>query len=542
MSNINQNPQNIKSASKNADNCLADNIKFAQQIVIKLNSQSSYPILGVSDHHQKVGKGVVFCAIPGAHFDPRTKISEAIAAGVSAVIYDNSDGFSFDGKHLIPVLAIDKLREVQGFIAHEIYGGVSNKGKIFAVTGTNGKTSITWAMSEILGRLGEKAGVIGTLGYGRVDNLKLTGNTTPSAIFFQQCLYELINKQNCKWVCAEITSIALEQWRTQGTKYFSQSFTNLSRDHLDYHLDMANYFCCKQKLFLDYPAEYAIINLSDDYGQQLWNMRGKFLAKNKVGLVWDDINQKRLINVKNNDEKVIFVSGESAEHFVLHGLQAGKQFTQEFSTPWLGKHNLENLSICAININLAGFSWQQIADAMYDLPMPAGRLQKVEIKNNILKSALPAVYIDYAHTPDGLQKVLQAMQDKRKNGKLWCVFGCGGNRDRGKRPVMGDVAIKLADNVIVTSDNPRNEEPMAIIKDIYPQIINSPKISVIVETDRAMAIAKAIENAKGGDTILIAGKGHEETQEIKDVKYPFSDYEVAQQYLQLCSDKLNSKV
>jgi len=521
---------------KDAREKFANSQAIAKDIVNKIQAKTRKPIVGISDHHQHIKKNTIFCAVPGENFDPRTKIDFAISKNVIAVIYESKDNFKLPlTKQKVVILPITNLDYLQGFIAHDIYSYPSTKTKILGVTGTNGKTSIIWAISSILEQLGVKSGIIGTLGYGTPNNLLKTLNTTPSAIPFNQYLNQLVNKR-AKLIAVEVTSIALEQNRVQGCNFFGQTFTNLSHDHLDYHKNLANYFRSKQKLFLEYPSEFVLINLGDRYGQKLWQKRKKILTKKCWALAPINCNLNKAkqflskLELKQNTLPIFLVNGKNAEHFVLSILHNQKVISQEFNTNWLGMHNLENLALALINLYLSGFSLKEIAKAIQKIPMPNGRLQKVAVNKN---QNHPEIYIDYAHTPDALENALKTLKTKRKDkSKLWCVFGCGGNRDLGKRIEMGKIAKKYSDIVVVTSDNPRFEEPSSILNDIYPNLnLNRRNSKIKFIVDRAHAIEFALNNANTQDLILIAGKGHEEYQDIMGKKIPFSDYQYVCQLL-----------
>ncbi|BCB25475.1 UDP-N-acetylmuramoyl-L-alanyl-D-glutamate--2,6-diaminopimelate ligase [Sulfurimicrobium lacus] len=459
-----------------------------------------------------IHSGDAFAAYPGDEADGRRFIVQAIAAGASCILWER-DGFEWDAAWNIPNLGIAGLRKEIGAIASEVNGEPSRRLWMIGVTGTNGKTSCSHWLATCLADLGRKTALVGTLGNGFPGALSPTANTTPDAVTVHSVLKEY-EAQGATAVAMEVSSHGLDQGRVNGVHFDVALLTNLSRDHLDYHGDMASYAAAKATLF-DWPGlQYAVLNLDDPFGVELAGKLGCSGVK-VVGYGFHGEAQGCQIVVKGRD------------------LQMGADGLRfEAATPWgkaniasamLGRFNASNLLGVLATLLVSGAALEQAVAALGRIKPVPGRLQQFGGGDK------PLVVVDYAHTPDALEKVLQALREiVGTNGSLSCVFGCGGNRDKGKRPLMGAVASALADRAIVTSDNPRHEDPRTIID----EIVAGMGSNFHVEEDRAAAIDQAIRQAKCGDIVLIAGKGHEDYQDINNVKLPFSDAEVAQRVLQ----------
>lgn len=470
------------------------------------------PITRLCADSRKLQSGDTFAAYPGDESDGRNFIPQAIAAGTNAVLWD-SDGFSWNDGWEIPNLGIANLRMKIGEIASQVCGEPSKQMWTIGVTGTNGKTSCSHWIAHCLSATGKKTALVGTLGNGFLESLTPSANTTPDAV----TLHALLKNYRDQGACAtamEVSSHGLHQGRVNGVHFDVALLTNLSRDHLDYHGDMASYAAAKATLF-DWPSlQYAVVNQDDPFGVELAGKLGCSGVK-VVGYGFEGKAEGCYIQVKGRD---------------LHMDESGLRF--EVATPWgkasicsamLGRFNASNLLGTLAVLLVSGLTLKSATDALSKVKAVPGRVQQLG------GSDKPMVVVDYAHTPDALEKVLQAMREiKKDQASLICVFGCGGNRDKGKRPLMGEVASRLADSSIVTSDNPRNEDPRAIMAEITSHM----KANFHVEEDRAAAIDLAIRKARPGDVVLIAGKGHEDYQEIKGVKFPFNDVEVAQRALQ----------
>jgi UDP-N-acetylmuramoyl-L-alanyl-D-glutamate--2,6-diaminopimelate ligase len=465
-----------------------------------------------------VAPGDTFVAYPGGQLDGRQFIAQAIAQGANAVIWD-AHNFAWNAAWQLPNLALHELRNHAGEIAAQVYGHPSEKLWMVGITGTNGKTSCSHWLAQSFSGLGRKTALIGTLGNGFPNALQPTLNTTPDAIRVHGLLAEYA-QQGAETVAMEVSSHALEQGRVNAVKYDVALLTNLSRDHLDYHGDMTRYAAAKRRLFDWQQLKYAVLNLDDAFGSEL----AEQLQDAAVEVIGYGLSDRALQQAERQGLRMVF-GGElqldaQGCRMQVHTSWGGGAL----NSPLLGRFNAENLLGTLAVLLVSGAPLADALRAVAQLSSVPGRMQTLG------GAGRPAVVVDYAHTPDALEKVLHALREVTApgGGKLICVFGCGGDRDRGKRPMMGTVAGKLADLSIVTSDNPRSESPQDIIAAIVPGIGGQHQV---IE-DRAQAIAQAIRLARAADTVLIAGKGHEDYQEIQGVKYPFSDIEVAQRSLQ----------
>jgi UDP-N-acetylmuramyl-tripeptide synthetase len=475
----------------------------------------------VTSDSRQVKSGSLFLAYPGEHRDGRDFITQAIANGASAVMWesklDSSTSFTWQSNWPVNHLAVPNLKQKVGEIAAEFYQYPTQKCTVIGVTGTNGKTSVSQWIAQCLTSLGQKTAVIGTIGNGFIDSQTATLNTTPDAILLQALLAAYV-AEGAEAVAMEVSSHGLAQGRVNGVAFDIAILTNLSRDHLDYHQTMEAYADAKRALFDWDGLKSAILNADDTFGASVANA---LQAANKPYLTY----------------------GMQTSHVDVYGyhLQLHESgLSMQVKTPQgealveaavLGEFNAYNVLAvlaCLLSLNI---ELQASVAAIKSIKPVAGRMQRLG------GGALPLVVIDYAHTPDALEKVLQTLRQqlqashthlKNKTNHLICVFGCGGGRDAGKRSLMGQVVAVLADEMVVTSDNPRNEVPA----DIAEQIVVGLDRKYNVELDRAKAIDLAINMAKAGDIVLIAGKGHEDYQEITGVKYPFSDALIATQGLQ----------
>lgn len=460
-----------------------------------------------------------FVAYPGEKTDGRQFIEQAIASGANAVIWE-ARNFNWNEAWQIPNLAVADLRHHAGEIAAHIYGNPSEKLWMVGITGTNGKTSCSHWVAQLFCALGRKTALVGTLGNGFSGNLQETRNTTPDAIHLHGLLSEYL-VQGAQAVAMEVSSHALEQGRVNGVKFDVALLTNLSRDHLDYHGDMQHYAAAKRRLFDWQPLKYAVLNLDDPFGAEIVEQ----LLDKQVEVVGYGLSDDALALAESLGLRMVYGGA-------LHMDRSG--FTVQVHSSWgggglhstlLGRFNAANLLGVLTVLLVSGVTLSDALSQLGQVSAVPGRMQAFG------GSGRPSVVVDYAHTPDALEKVLQALHEvtAADGGKLICVFGCGGDRDRGKRPMMGAVAEKLADICIVTSDNPRSESPLDIIAGIVSGM-SGGKWQIV--EDRAQAVTQAIHGARAADTVLVAGKGHEAYQEIGRVRYPFSDVEVARNALQ----------
>lgn len=458
----------------------------------------------VSDS-RKIKSGDVFCAYPGEHQDGRRYIAQAIAAGAGAVLWEE-DNFAWDDAWHVPNLPIKELRTSVGEIASQVYGEPSKKLWMIGITGTNGKTSCSHWLGQSLTALGRKTAVVGTLGNGFPGELSAAINTTPDPIDLQVQLSGYV-KSDAQAVAMEVSSHGLAQGRVNGVAFDVAMLTNLSRDHLDYHGDMQSYAQAKAGLFAWPGLSCAVLNLDDEFGASL----AASLDQSRVKVIGYGMGKGD-------------VSGSNL-HIDANGIRMQVRTLwgdSKIESPLLGAFNAYNLLGVLAVLLASEVKLDDAVRVLNQVSPPAGRMQRLG------GASKPLVVVDYAHTPDALEKVLQTLRDLRPQAaKLICVFGCGGDRDKGKRPLMGKVASALADSVIVTSDNPRGENPRAIIDDV----VTGMGGNYHVIEDRASAILHAIREAHAGDVVLVAGKGHELYQEIKGVKHPFSDAEVSRRAL-----------
>lgn len=471
----------------------------------------------VSDSRQ-VKPGDVFFAYPGDALDGRRFIGAALEAGAAAVVFDPA-GYEWDAAVATPRLAVPDLKKNAGPIAHAVLGHPDRDMFSVAVTGTNGKTSCALWTAQALARLGETAAVIGTLGVGLVRKSQIdpqfdvTGYTTPDAVLLAQKLADL-NAAGATALAIEASSIGLVQERTAGMHVDVAIFTNLTRDHLDFHGDMASYEAAKVRLFEWDGLRHAVINLDDAAGRRLVaHLRARFPDLHVTGYTL------QADAVAPEGVAVLRAGGVRSKN-------AGTEFQVEtpagnatVRTRLVGNYNVSN-ALAVLGALLAkGAALKHAVEVLETLAPAPGRMQQMGGQD------APMVVIDYAHTPDALEKTLAALRQVAddRGGQLWCVFGCGGDRDPGKRPQMGRIA-QAADQVLVTSDNPRSEEPGAIIAQIVAGMdAQHPGSRLQTVEDRASAILLAVKQAAKADVILLAGKGHEPYQEIKGRKIPFSD-------------------
>lgn len=475
-----------------------------------LNFDSDLEIADLTLNSKEVVQNSIFIALKGANHHGLNYANAAIENGAMAVLFDDEDA-ELAGKMLVDSnvlkISVADLAKNLGEIAARFYGQPSHKMNVIGITGTNGKTSCSQFLAQVL----ENSGVIGTIGWGKLDNLQETLNTTPDALAVQKMLATLKN-DGCENVAMEVSSHGLAQGRTNGVQFKGAIFTNFSRDHLDYHKTLEAYLETKLKLFNAPNLEFAVINLDDEMSDKM------------IAAIPENVE---IIGVSTNNKIASRGQTLSAENIDLN--LSGIQFEavwqnqkQACHVPLIGKFNLENVLCVLATMLKLGIDLNDAAERLKNLKPVAGRMEKFGGENG-----KPLVIVDYAHTPDALEKVLGSLRAHTK-GKLNLVFGCGGNRDKGKRAQMGRVAEELADYVIITDDNPRFEASEDIIQDILSGFFNN-EAKVIY--DRAMAIHRAIEHADSQDCVLIAGKGHEDYQEINGEKFPFSDAQCVREAL-----------
>ncbi|MGO3890378.1 MAG: bifunctional UDP-N-acetylmuramoyl-L-alanyl-D-glutamate--2,6-diaminopimelate ligase MurE/UDP-N-acetylmuramoyl-tripeptide--D-alanyl-D-alanine ligase MurF [Paenalcaligenes sp.] len=477
--------------------------KTTNQILEWLHKQVSATAQLCLDSRQ-IEKGDVFFACPGISGDGRDFIANAIANGAAAVVREHSDQASDVG---VPVLDIANLADVLGEVAHQWWGCPSEQMKVIAVTGTNGKTSSVQWIAAVLNNSEVPCGTIGTLGVTLPDGTNLGGKlTTPDVLTVHRSLAKL-REAGANLVALEASSIGIVQGRLNGVHIAIAALTNLSHDHLDYHLTLENYSAAKARLFQWPGLESMVINADDAFGQTI-------LATPAEARKISYSLQSRDADVFGDDVH-IGGDGQVFNLITAHG-------TAQILTHLLGEHNVANLLLVSGVLQELGWPVAKIARLMATLGPVPGRLEiakSLSIPNRAMP--LPLTVVDYAHTPDALERALVALRAvaQVRGGKLVCVFGCGGDRDTAKRPLMGEIAGRLADRVIVTTDNPRSEQPEQIIA----QIVKGIESEHEVIEDRAQAILQAVWGAEAADVVLIAGKGHEDYQEIAGERHVFDD-------------------
>lgn len=455
---------------------------------------------------REVVSGDLFVALKGYQDNGIRYINDAVARGACAVLIDQSDsGLCSDPG--VPFIAIEQLRQKLSALAGRFFREPSSRMKIVGVTGTNGKTSCVQYISQALSALGKPCGSVGTLGFGYCAQLFASERTTPDAISLQRVLAYLA-QEGAIAAALEVSSHAVDQCRVNGIEFDTLVFTNLSHDHLDYHGSMDAYAAVKKKLFLMPGVQHAVINADDSFGAQLVQQ-----LSGKLKLYSYGINAAGAA-VRASDIQVTD-QGIQAKLDSIWG-------QGHINSPLLGRFNLSNLLAVYTVLSVWGVSAEDALHAIGSLSEVPGRMQRYG------GGSLPLVVVDYAHTPEALQLVLQTLRDLCE-GQLWCVFGCGGDRDRSKRPSMGKIAESMADCVVLTSDNPRTEKPAQIIEEILAGF--SRRQNASIQEDRARAIAASIEAAQVNDVILIAGKGHENYQEMNGARVAFSDSEQARRAL-----------
>ena len=466
---------------------------------------------------RSVQPGDTFVACPGEKLDGRQFIAQAIGQGANAIIWD-SHNFAWNLDWQVPNLGVADLRHKIGDLADMVYGKPSERLHVVGVTGTNGKTSTSHWIAQALSDAGNKCALIGTLGNGFAGALQPSANTTPDAIRVHGLFAEYLT-QGASAVAMEVSSHALAQGRVNGVRFDIALLTNLSRDHLDYHGDMDSYAASKRKLFDWETLQHIVLNMDDAFGVQL----AEELSGGKAEVIGYGITDAALQRAEKQGIRMVYgrVSEMSARGLSLgiHSSWGGAQLKSGL----IGRFNAENLLGVLAVLMAGGMQLDAAVQSLSGVSAVAGRMQRLGGADR------PTVVVDYAHTPDALEKVLLTLREVNAGGELICVFGCGGDRDRGKREMMGRVAERFADRCIVTSDNPRSEKPEYVIAEIVIGM-NAGKHEIVVE--RGAAIAQAIAQARVQDAVLIAGKGHEDYQEIAGVRHPFSDVAVASSALQ----------
>ena len=446
---------------------------------------------------RRVAPDSLFIALRGAKVDGHKFAAQAAQRGAVAVVAEEP----LDLPESCALLRVPDSRAAMADLAAVFYGQPARQLKLLGVTGTNGKTSVAFLLRHILAAVGNRCGMIGTVEYDLGERVVPASRTTPESLELQAYLAAM-RDAGCGMVVMEVSSHALQQHRVRGLDFSVGGFTNLTQDHLDYHGDMEQYFAAKRRLFTDHKSGTAVVNAADPYGQRLAN---EFAAQT----VGDSPTADLFIEI------VKLAQAQSL--FRIDGV--------EFSMPLIGRHNVANAALALGMVRALGVTLEDCVKPLASATPVPGRLEP------ILEGQPFAVYVDYAHTDDALRQVLSTLREITP-GQLRVVFGCGGNRDAGKRQKMGAVAATVADAVMITTDNPRREDPAAIAEQIAVGCASVDGADWQIELDRERAFDETLRAAISGDTVLLAGKGHETYQEINDLVQPFDDRAMARSILQ----------
>ncbi|MDD5594815.1 MAG: UDP-N-acetylmuramoyl-L-alanyl-D-glutamate--2,6-diaminopimelate ligase [Candidatus Omnitrophica bacterium] len=476
-------------------------------ILRPLKIKEDFEVKGIACNSKGIKPGYLFVAIKGNKDDGNKFIEEAIKNGANCIVAQ-VPGAGCQVSEKTCFIEVKDARKALAKLAAQFYGHPSGKMKVIGITGTNGKTTVTYLLEAILKANQIHPAVIGTINYRFKNKIIPAKNTTPGPLELQLLFYEM-GQEGVEYAIMEVSSHALAQERTAGIKFQSAIFTNLTQDHLDYHLTMEEYFSAKSRLFKDCsPSAIKIINNDDAFGRRIKEEVSEKIITYGIENKSDYMAQDLKLGIKESE-------------FTL----SGPQMKEKIKTKLIGRHNVLNILAAVSWANQEGIDPQVIRNAIERFPGVPGRLERVDSRKDY------AIYVDYAHTDDALKNVILSLK-QISSQKLIVVFGCGGERDKGKRPKMGKVVTELADYAIITSDNPRSEDPDGIIKDIVRGI---HKDNYCIIPGRKEAIKKALSIAAPGDIVLIAGKGHENYQIFKDQTIHFDDREVVTECLNVMS-------
>ena len=475
-------------------------------------------IIDITSNSRTVGQGCLFIALRGINSQGIDFAKDAVKSGAVAVMYDAQDEYCVRRVALLSKqvathwIGIEGLDRVNGEVVSRFYGDPGRYLKIIGITGTDGKTSVTHLIAQALVQLGKKVASIGTLGYGIGIELDPASHTTPDAVTLQSYLHQF-HQQKCDYVIMEVSSHALQQYRVSGCQFDIAVLTNLGRDHLDYHQDMDQYASAKGRLFREFDLSARVINTDDEFGRQLSH-------EFKSGGM---IRYSASPSAKKGDAEVYLLNSKvTAQGLEVHVATPIGEI--HASTALMGAFNIDNILACISSLVASGLELPQIQWAVTGLQPIPGRMEKFSGGSNRATAV-----IDFAHTEQALRACLTTSRDYT-SGQLWCVFGCGGDRDQGKRQGMGRAAEELADRIIITDDNPRTEDPQQIVSEIQKGLMHPDKACVL--HNRQAAIEYAFTEAKIGDLVVIAGKGHEAEQIIGHQRFPFSDRQVVERFMQ----------
>lgn len=475
--------------------------------IVDVPSVFDVTIHGLTADSREVKSGDAFIAISGATTPADRFVDDAIAAGAVAVLLESdSEEACYEHSGTLMV-TVPELKKHLGAIADRFYGSPSRELDVIGVTGTNGKTSVTYYLSQLLTFAGHTCGIIGTLGYGVGGMMSAATHTTPDVVTINRALRR-IRVSGGKAVAMEVSSHALDQGRVNDVHIRGGIFTNLTRDHLDYHGSMEDYGQAKSLLFRRDGLEFAVLNFDDPFGRQLYEQLDGECDRIRYSL--------------HESETELWLRHLQAHADGFDAIVDGTWGEMTLTAPLMGTFNVSNVLAAVATAMQLGLSRSDIEAGARRLVPPPGRLESFAGASGI------RVVVDYAHTPDALHNALEALKP-HVEGQLWCIFGCGGDRDAGKRPEMAAVAERFADRIVVTDDNPRGEAPEAIVDQIMAGFSRADRATVI--HDREAAIREAVFEAESGDVVLVAGKGHETYQEISGERFDFSDAGVVRQAL-----------
>ena len=470
-------------------------------ISVDLSVDLSVDVGGISDDSRMVCAGDLFVAVAGADSDGHDYAAQAVTSGAVAVLAERSIADLVELHQNVPVVLIADLKQRRSEIAARLYHHPSRDLNCVGITGTNGKTSIACFLAEMAEAVGQPAGYMGTIGWGSPGHLEPSRLTTESAIIIQQRLVEF-REQGKQWAVLEASSHALDQHRLDGVAFDYAVFTNLTRDHLDYHDDFESYGAAKVRLFQFPDLKAAIVNTDDAFGSELaGRLRGSM----------------EIVTCGENPAADVCWRSLSFHSDGVVGWFDTPWGSAEFEMPLYGSFSVANVAAALAVLCHSGVALTDVVAVLPEISPVPGRMEFFR--------GTPTVVVDYAHTPDALAKMLAALRPHLKTGRLICVCGCGGDRDRGKRPLMARAACEHADQVWLTSDNPRSEDPAAIIEDMLAGTIAAADVQV--QVDRRRAIEAAYAGAAATDLVVVAGKGHEDYQEVQGQRLPFDDRAVA---------------
>jgi len=464
-------------------------------------------IMDITNDSRKVRHGSLYVAIKGYKTDGHNFIKQSLECGAQAIV--SEERVSLDTK--IPQIIVRNTRKALSSLSCCFYNNPSQKINVIGITGTNGKTTTTFLTKSIIEKAGYETGLIGTINYQIGKQIIPAQETTPESVELQRLIAEMV-KAKMKFAVMEVSSHSAVQHRIENINFKTAVFTNITTEHMDYHKTISNYMNAKGELFRGLTKDsFAVLNADDEFSKY-------FADRTSAQILW--------YGVKNNADIKAEICRESTSNIMITLNYSGREI--DIKIPFAGLHNVYNVLASAASAISLGFELDVIKSGIETAPVVPGRLEHIPCNHGF------KVFVDYAHTPHALETVLHALKNLVK-GRILLVFGCGGDRDRGKRPEMGKIADEKSDIFWLTNDNPRSEDPMNIIDDIKAGI--KPGRSFHIQTNRYKAVEEALSEAKNGDLVLIAGKGHEKYQIIKDTIIPFDDREVVKKILSEKSDK-----